>query len=165
MSLTPDELAAQYVDPYRKRDRIEVSSERFEKGLSRGDEGGWGVGALVAHDGEALFVREGETWLLPGGRLESGEPPEVGAKREVKEETGVDIEITDLCSIAEQTFVCEGTDERYAFYFATFLGVPQDPRSHTRSPDRTIDEVSWRDRVPENTFDREHVVRLFDTYV
>lgn len=35
-------------------------------------------------------------WDIPGGFLESGEPPEIGAQRELLEETGLAIELTEL---------------------------------------------------------------------
>jgi ADP-ribose pyrophosphatase YjhB (NUDIX family) len=177
---TPAELAARYDDPLRKSDRIRLSAERFERGIERGDDGGWGVGALVADSGRALFVREGETWLLPGGHLESGESPEAGAKREVYEETGVGVEITGLGAVAEQTFVHESTGDSYEFYFATFLAEPtEDAASANGGPseesetgphapaseEEQIDAVEWFDSVPEATFDRELVAALFDTHV
>lgn len=167
MSLSPEELATRYDAHHRKRERIEVSPDRFEKGVERGDDGAWGVGALVIHDSQALFVREGEMWLLPGGRLKSAESPEVGARREVREETGLEISIDGLGAIAEQTFVRRGTDESYEFYFATFLGTPRDPAPDdiTRPNDPTIDQVSWRDNVPSNTFDRDLVMHLVEAHV
>jgi ADP-ribose pyrophosphatase YjhB (NUDIX family) len=164
--LTPGALAARYDEPYRKSDRIELSAERFERGLQRGDDGTWGVGALVVDDGRVLFVREGDTWLLPGGRLEAYESPATGAAREVGEETGVSVEIVDLLAIAEQTFVNRGTEETYEFYFATFLGKPSTSPTPSPTPaDDSIDEVAWLTTVPENTFDRGLVVRLVDTHV
>lgn len=173
---TPAELAARYDDPIRESDRIRLSAERFE----RGDDGGWGVGALVADSGRALFIREGETWLLPGGHLEDGETPESGAKREVYEETGVRVEITGLGAVAEQTFVHESTGDSYEFYFATFLAEPTEDvapsdggaseellsREPAPAPgEERIDAVEWFDSVPEATFDRELVVALFDAHV
>lgn len=167
MSLSPDELAARYDDPYRKTERIELSTERFEKGIERGDDGAWGVGALVFRDGRALFVREGDTWLLPGGRLEPGESPPAGARREVRGETGIEIKVTGLGAIAEQKFVREGTGETYEFCFATFLGEPTtaSPKAAAQPSDDGIDEVAWRREVPTNTFDYDLVARLVGTYV
>ena len=40
-----------------------------------------------------------DLWNLPGGCLEKGEPPWAGAIREVKEETGLDVEILRLIGI------------------------------------------------------------------
>lgn len=166
---TPDALAARYGDPVRLTNRIEVDAARFER--APGDVGeqsahhgrSWGVGALVADDGRALFVREGDTWLLPGGRLEAGEVPADGAVREVAEETGIDVDVIGLGAIAEQTLVHRETGATREFAFATFLA---EPRAESRpAPDTTddrIDEVAWLAEVPSDTFDRELVVRLFD---
>ena len=61
-----------------------------------------GVGAVIEDDrGRILLVmhRPGRggywqgKWICPGGKLELGERMEDGARREVKEETGLDIEI------------------------------------------------------------------------
>lgn len=63
------------------------------------------VGAVIEDkDGRILLVKhrperggywQGK-WICPGGRLEPGETLEEGARREVKEETGLDIDITKL---------------------------------------------------------------------
>ena len=57
-----------------------------------------GVGAVIVRDGRALIVRraheprKGE-WSLPGGLLQLGESLAEGAKREVREETGLDVQM------------------------------------------------------------------------
>jgi ADP-ribose pyrophosphatase YjhB (NUDIX family) len=167
MPLSADELAASYDEPYRRADRFELDPERFERGLARGDAGAWGVGALVVHDHRGLFVREDDTWLLPGGRLQAGESHASGACREVAEETGLEIEIDGLAAIAEQTFVRRGSSESYEFRFATFIAEPADenPVLPDNPGDDAIDEVRWRASVPEETFDRDLVGRLFDVHV
>lgn len=43
--------------------------------------------------------RDYDLWNLPGGGLEHGETPWEGAKREVKEETNLDIEIVSLAGV------------------------------------------------------------------
>ncbi len=63
------------------------------------------VGAVIEdNEGRVLLVKhklerggywQGE-WICPGGKLELGETLEEGAKREVKEETGLDIDIRKL---------------------------------------------------------------------
>ncbi|QLD84827.1 NUDIX hydrolase [Natronomonas halophila] len=163
MSLSPDVLAARYDDHYRKAERIEISAERFEKGIERGDDGEWGAGCLAIDDGRILLVREGDAWLVPGGRVESDESPVAAARREVLEETGIEVEITGLGAIAEQTFVHEETGESFEFYFATFVGTPAE-HDPTFGPEPGIDEVAWHDDVPENTFDGELVERLAAEY-
>ena len=39
----------------------------------------------------ALFLQEGGKWCLPGGHIDIGESAEDAVKREVKEETGFDV--------------------------------------------------------------------------
>ena len=164
---TPDDLVARYDDVVRKAERIDLNPERFDRGRERGDDGGWGVGALVADDGRVLLVREGDTWLLPGGRLEAGESPDAGAVREVREETGIDVEVVGLGAVAEQTFRRAGGDATYDFHFATFLAEPSstDLAADPGRPDEGIDEVAWRETIPEATFDRDLVVRLAREFI
>lgn len=165
----PDELAARYGDAYRKAERIEVAADRFNRVATRGDED-WGVGALIvdADRERVLFVREGETWLLPGGRLEDGESLAAGAAREVEEETGVTVEVGGLAAIAEQTFVHEETGATCQLNFATFIAEPAtdaSPAPDPDPPDPRLDEAAWLTDVPERTFDRDLVRRLVDAHV
>lgn len=59
------------------------------------------VGVLAVRDGRLLLVRRRIEpfrgyWDIPGGFLEEGESPEQGGVREVREETGLEIRLTDL---------------------------------------------------------------------
>ncbi|MEM3775091.1 MAG: NUDIX hydrolase, partial [Candidatus Micrarchaeaceae archaeon] len=56
------------------------------------------AGAVVFNpNGRLLLIRHRKLgiWVYPGGHLEDGENPMECAKREVKEETGIDIRIVD----------------------------------------------------------------------
>lgn len=55
---------------------------------------------IVNEKGDLFLIKRRENdphkpgvWEIPGGRLEQGESPFIGLKRETKEETGLDIEI------------------------------------------------------------------------
>lgn len=50
---------------------------------------------LIEHDGRLLMLRQRHRrgWTLPGGLLDRGEHAEEAAVREVKEETGLDVEV------------------------------------------------------------------------
>ncbi len=62
------------------------------------------AGALVVREHAVLLVRRAlepfkDYWDIPGGFLEAGEHPEEGARREVLEETGLEVKITGLHGI------------------------------------------------------------------
>ena len=58
--------------------------------------------AIVA-DGQGRIAlvkrKDNELWALPGGGMELGESIEQGAVREVKEETGLDVEVDGLVGV------------------------------------------------------------------
>jgi len=55
------------------------------------------VKAVVLHQGRVLLlVNERDEWDLPGGRPEAGEDHRTALAREVREETGLSVEIGEL---------------------------------------------------------------------
>jgi len=63
------------------------------------------VGGIIEKEGKYLLVQEAkkkcyEKWNFPAGHLDFNESLEQGAIREIKEETGFDLEF-ELCSIQE----------------------------------------------------------------
>ncbi|MCT9852032.1 NUDIX domain-containing protein [Priestia megaterium] len=60
------------------------------------------VSAVIFHKGTKILLQErmdNGKWSLPGGTMEPGETVEIAIKREVKEETGFDIEVKQLLGI------------------------------------------------------------------
>jgi 8-oxo-dGTP diphosphatase len=66
-----------------------------------------GVGGVIISGGRALLVRRGAPplqgqWSIPGGMLEVGETLIEGVRRELAEETGIDVEVLDLLDVFER---------------------------------------------------------------
>ena len=58
-------------------------------------------GCVFNEKGEVLLQRRADSnkWGFPGGAIEIGETPQMAAVREVKEETGLDVEVGGLIGV------------------------------------------------------------------
>jgi mutator protein MutT len=85
-----------------------------------------GVGAVVIHDGRALVVRRATEplkgqWSIPGGMLELGEKLRDGVAREVKEETGLNIEVGEVLDVFDSIFPDADGRPQYHYVLIDFL--------------------------------------------
>ncbi|MFF9377935.1 NUDIX hydrolase [Streptomyces griseoluteus] len=69
--------------------------------------------AVCVRDGQLLLARSparggGHEWVLPGGGAEFGEDPYDTVRREVAEETGYQVEVTDLLGVHTNRAVLPG---------------------------------------------------------
>ncbi len=65
------------------------------------------VGGVIENDGKYLLVQEAkekcyQKWNIPAGHLDFNESIEQGAIREIKEETGCDVELNGILYIANR---------------------------------------------------------------
>jgi ADP-ribose pyrophosphatase YjhB (NUDIX family) len=84
-----------------------------------------GVGALVVQEARVLLVRRATEplkgrWTLPGGMLEVGEALTAGVVREVREETGLDVEPIELIELLDRIHREDGR-VRYHYVIADYL--------------------------------------------
>lgn len=66
-----------------------------------------GVGGAVIHRNRVLLIRRGAEplkgrWSLPGGMMELGEELAAAARRELKEETGLDVEPLEIIEVFDR---------------------------------------------------------------
>ena len=98
---------------------------------------GVGVGVIVMKDGKVLLGKRKNahgdgTWSFPGGHLEFNEELEECAKREVMEETGIDIGNIRLGTCTNDIFKKEGKHYITVFMIADYTGgnvVLKEPES------------------------------------
>ena len=103
------------------------------------------VGAIVLEKGEVLLVRRNRApalgqWSLPGGRVEWGETLREAVAREVREETGIDIEVEGLAGIAERILP---DDEGKIEYHYVILDFWARPKSRELTPGDDASEAKW----------------------
>lgn len=98
------------------------------------------MGGVVVRDGSILLILRGQApskgrWSLPGGRLEWGETLVEAVRREVREETGLDVEVGALAGMVERIYPPEF---HYVIldYFATVSG------GHLR-PGGDVTDARW----------------------
>jgi ADP-ribose pyrophosphatase YjhB (NUDIX family) len=84
--------------------------------------------AVFDDGGRVLLIQraDNQKWAMPGGAYDVGESPAAGAAREVEEETGYHVRITDLIGIFDGNLQRQPTSRH--LYHLLFAGrVPGDP--------------------------------------
>ena len=85
-----------------------------------------GVGALIFERDEILIVERAKEplkgyWSLPGGIVEAGEKLEDGIRREVREETGLEVEPGPVFEIFERIMPDSGGRPEYHYVLIDYL--------------------------------------------
>ncbi len=104
-----------------------------------------GVGGVVIADGRTLLIKRGHPplegeWSIPGGTLELGETLLEGVRRELAEETGLEVRVLDLIEVFERVFRDEAGKPRYHFVILDYLCEAVDGEAHAGSD---VTDVAW----------------------
>lgn len=104
-----------------------------------------GVGAVIVSQGRALLVRrateplKGE-WSVPGGVLELGEKLHDGIRREVLEETGLEVEPQEVLEVFDSIFNDQQGRTQYHYVLIDYLCTVIRGEACARSD---VSEVTW----------------------
>jgi len=104
-----------------------------------------GVGALTFEGAKILLVERGKEplkgyWSLPGGILETGEKLEAAVRREVLEETGLEVEPLSIFEIFERIMPDAGGRPEYHYVLIDYLCRPTGGRLQAASD---VSRAEW----------------------
>jgi 8-oxo-dGTP diphosphatase len=97
--------------------------------------------ALVMRDGMLLLTRRAREpmagwWDVPGGFVEAGEHPRDAARRELLEETGLEVELGEMVGVFPDRYGDDGVPTLNLYYAARVVGG--EPR-----PADDVSEIGW----------------------
>ncbi len=104
-----------------------------------------GVGAVVVREGAVLLVKRASEplkgqWSLPGGAVELGETLREAIKREVREETGLEIDILDVIEVFDRISRDAENRPRYHYVLIDFLCAAV---AGSSQPGSDVAAVAW----------------------
>jgi ADP-ribose pyrophosphatase YjhB (NUDIX family) len=156
-----DAIVSELADEYGTFDLVEKTWERsaseFDRIVTRAEQDSLdGAGVWVTNDaGEVLLARnEGDDgWADPGGKVELGEDYEQAARREVREETGIECTITDIREVHEIENTTDASDESVFEVIVVFDGEYAGGEVTPR--DGEIANAGWFSEPPETVLYEE----------
>ena len=120
-----------------------------------------GVGGVVIDGGRAVLIRRGTEplrgeWSIPGGTIEIGETIEEAVRRELQEETGLEVRVLELIEFFDRIYFGDGS---------MLAKDKKKPRFHYVIADYLCEKVSGEPRpgsdVTDLAFAREEELGKF----
>jgi ADP-ribose pyrophosphatase YjhB (NUDIX family) len=104
-----------------------------------------GVGAVILREGRVLIVRRANPplqgqWSIPGGALDLGEKLRDGVAREVREETGLEVEVGPVLDVFDSIFPDAEGRTQYHYVLIDYLCRPL---SGTATAASDASELRW----------------------
>ncbi len=126
-----------------------------------------GVGGFIHKEGKVLLIRRKfdpnkGRWAPPGGLLEIGEDPQEAARREVREELGLEVEVEGPFQVANEVIKDEEGRIKYHFVLVDYL---MRPLGEKVTLNEESDEYAWFEpsavEVLEATANTKLITRKF----
>ena len=142
-----------------------VSRPRFRTVAERIRDNGLPYGAhsiTYRESGELLLVRHDDVdmWVLPGGEIDGDESFRAGARRELREEAAVEATFEGLALLARVEFRCDDYDTWGVL--PIYQARAETTELSVDDPDGEITDARWFDDLPEDTRDRDQLLRWRD---
>jgi len=123
------------------------------------------VDAIIPYEGRIVLIKRKnepfkDFYALPGGIVEYGETVEEALKREVKEETGLDVEVKRLVGV----YSSPERDPRGHFVSICFLAIPKGGELRAMSDAREI-ALFELDKIPRLAFDHNKMIEDAKRYL
>src|SRR5690349_12483759 len=88
-----------------------------------------GVGGVILHEGWVVLIRRrfeplAGHWGIPGGTLGLGETLQAGVAREMREETGLEVEVGPVIEVFDRIMLDTAQRVQYHFVLVDYLCWP-----------------------------------------
>ncbi len=113
-----------------------------------------GIGVLAFRGADVLLIRRGRPprlgeWSLPGGAQRLGERAEDCARRELREETGIEVGPLDLLAVVDAITPGDGNAPRFHYTIIDYVAQWQ---SGEARPGGDVTETAWCDSAHPEQF-------------